>query len=240
MAITKPFRKSMAIPFALFLWGPGSPVAPHSSPNAAHDPATQLARMADQLAGDEMKENNIAGLSVTIVVNKQVAVSRAYGMADVENHVPVSTATRFRTGSIAKPITAAAAMALYQSRRLDLDAPVQEYCPAFPRKQWTITTRELLGHLAGIRHYRADQSDLYSAKHYTDVRGGFELFAGDPLLFQPGTRMLYSTYGYSVVGCVIEGASGEEFRRALNKLVPEPARMRSTRPDNVLEIICRP
>jgi CubicO group peptidase (beta-lactamase class C family) len=171
----------------------------------------------DQLAGDEMKENNIAGLSVTIVVNKQVAVSRAYGMADAENHVPVSTATRFRSGSIAKPITAAAAMALYQSGRLDLDAPVQEYCPAFPRKHWTITTRELLGHLAGIRHYRDDQSDLYSAKHYTDVRGGFELFAGDPLLFQPGTRTLYSTYGYSVVGCVIEGASGEEFRGGVER-----------------------
>ena len=40
MAITKPFRKSMAIPFILFLCGPSYPVAPHSSPNAAHDPPT--------------------------------------------------------------------------------------------------------------------------------------------------------------------------------------------------------
>ena len=119
-----------------------------------------LAQKADSLVQEEMKKQNIAGLALTIVVGKKIAVSRAYGFADLENQVPVTTATLFRTGSIAKPMTSVAAMALYQAGKLDLDAPVQKYCPAFPKKQWTITTRELLGHLSGIRHYRQDDSDF--------------------------------------------------------------------------------
>ena len=196
-----------------------------------------LAQKADSLVQDEMKRQNIAGLSLTIVVDKKIAVSRAYGLADLENQVPVSTATLFRTGSIAKPMTATAAMALYQAGKLDLDAPVQKYCPAFPQKQWTITTRELLGHLSGIRHYRQDNSDVFSTKHYAHVSDAFEMFANDPLLFQPGTKMEYTTFGYDVVGCVIEGASGEDFITALNTLVLSPGGMTSTRTDDAFAII---
>ena len=203
----------------------------------AQDPATVLAQKADSLIQDEMKKQNIAGLTLAIVVDKKIAVSRGYGFADVENQAPVTTATRFRTGSIAKPMTATAAMALYQAGKLDLDAPVQKYCPAFPTKQWTITTRELLGHLSGIRHYKEDNSDFLSTKHYAHISDAFEMFATDPLLFEPGTKMQYTTFGYDVVGCVIEGASGEDFVRALDALVLTPAGMTSTRTDDVLAII---
>jgi len=128
-------------------------------------------------------------------------------------------------------------MALYQAGRLDLDVPVQKYCPAFPKKQWTITTRELLGHLSGIRHYKQDNSDVFSTKHYAHISDAFEVFADEPLLFEPGTKMQYTTFGYDVVGCVIEGASGEDFVSALNALVLGPAGMTSTRTDDAFVII---
>lgn len=198
---------------------------------------TMLSQQADTLVKDEMKKQNIAGLTLTIVVDKKIVVSRAYGFADLENRAPATTATLFRTGSIAKPMTSTAAMALYQAGKLDLDVPVQQYCPAFPKKQWTITTRELLGHLSGIRHYKADNSDVFSTKHYTHISDAFEMFANDPLLFEPGTKMQYTTFGYDVVGCVIEGASGEDFVAELNKLVLAPASMTSTRTDDALSII---
>ncbi len=198
---------------------------------------TMLAQKADSLVQEEMKKQNIAGLTLTVVVDKKIAISRAYGLADLENQVPVSTATLFRTGSIAKPMTSTAVMALYQAGKIDLDAPVQKYCPAFPKKEWTITTRELLGHLSGIRHYKPDNSDVFSTKHYAHVSDAFEMFASDPLLFEPGTKMQYTTFGYDVVGCVIEGASGEDFVSALNALVLTPAGMTSTRTDDAFAII---
>src|SRR4029079_17081865 len=104
-----------------------------------------------------------------------------------------------RTVCIAKPISEVAAMTLVEAVKLDLDAPIQKYCPAFPQKQWTISTRQLLSHTSGIRHYKEDE--IGSTKHYEKMSDGFAIFANDPLLFQPGTKYSYSTYGYTVVGC---------------------------------------
>jgi serine beta-lactamase-like protein LACTB, mitochondrial len=203
----------------------------------AQDQSLALSRKATSLVEEEMAKQKIAGLSIAIVIDKKIVYSKAFGSADLENRVPASTTTLFRTGSIAKPLTAMAAMALYQSGKLDLDAAVQKYCPAFPQKQWTVTTRELLGHLAGVRHYKQDGSDFLNSKHYAKLTDGFELFASDPLLFEPGTNFSYSTYGYSVVGCVVEGVTGKDIGTSLHDLVFVPAGMSSTRVDVASEIV---
>lgn len=78
---------------------------------------------------------------------------------------------------------------------------------------WPISTRELLGHLGGTRHYNHDgKGDIPedSAKHFASMEESLEIFAADPLVAKPGTKFHYSTYGYTVLGCVLEGASGEK------------------------------
>jgi serine beta-lactamase-like protein LACTB, mitochondrial len=127
-------------------------------------------------------------------------------------------------------------MTLVEAAKLDLDAPVQKYCPTFPQKQWIVTTRELLAHTSGIRHYKGD-AEIESTKHYKSMSDGFTIFASDPLLFEPGTRVSYSTYGYTVLGCVIEGASGEEFFDYLREHVLAPAGMTHTFVDDVYAIV---
>lgn len=94
----------------------------------------------------EIKKQGIPGISVAVLNKRQVVFSKAYGMADVENHVPVTTRTRFRTASVAKPITATAAAILWQQGKLDLDVPVQRYCSAFPKNPG----RLLRGSCSGI------------------------------------------------------------------------------------------
>lgn len=204
---------------------------------AAQDATALLAQRASSIAQEEISKQGIAGLAISIAIDNKIAVSDAYGFADLENRIPATKSTLFRTGSIAKPITAVGAMALVQQGKLDLDAPVQNYCPAFPRKQWTVTTRQLLGHLAGVHHYKRDGSDFLSTKHYAKLTDAFEQFAEDPLEFEPGSKFLYTTYGYNVIGCVIEGASGKDFATTLNELVLRPAAMNSTRTDEVSEIV---
>src|SRR5258706_6954590 len=66
---------------------------------------------------------------------------------------------------------------------------------------------------------------------------GFAIFASDPLLFEPGTAFSYSTYGYTVVGCVIEGASGEKFADYVAAHVLKPAGMTHTFVDDLFEIV---
>jgi len=140
----------------------------------------------------------------------------------------VTRETRFRIGSVSKPITADAMALLVQDGKLDLDAPIQRYVPGFPAKRWPVTARELAGHLAGIRGYIDDAAENHSAVHYPTVTSGLAIFAQDTLLFAPGTRFSYSTYGYSLLSAALERASGEEFPTLVQQRVLDPLGMRHT------------
>jgi serine beta-lactamase-like protein LACTB len=214
----------------LFAWISGAHAQTTVSPS--------LEKQLDQIVSAAMLAQHIPAILVAIAQADRVVYSKAFGMADLENSVPATTETLIRTGSMAKPISAVAAMTLVEADKLNLDAPVQTYCAPFPPKQWPITTRELLGHTSGIRYYRpAEVSEGDSTHHYKWMADGFAIFASDPLLFQPGTAFNYSTYGYTVVGCVIEGAAGARFQDYVGEHVLKPAGMTHTFVDDVFEIV---
>jgi CubicO group peptidase (beta-lactamase class C family) len=183
------------------------------------------------------------GMLQSLAPGAQIAVSRAgrtvwsesFGCADVELDVPVARDTRLRIGSVSKPLTAAALGLLVEEGRLDLDLPVQAYVPDFPKKAWPITTRQLAGHLAGIRHYEGDEFQIRD--HYPTVRAGLAIFENDALLFEPGTRFSYSSYGWNLLSAVVEGASGEPFLAFMEKRVFMPAGMTHTSADDPAPIV---
>jgi CubicO group peptidase (beta-lactamase class C family) len=117
-----------------------------------------------------MVENSAPSVSVAVVKHGKLAWTGAgaYGFFDLENFVPATSSTMYRLASISKPITATAVLQLVQAGKIDLDAPAQNYCPAYPPKGQTITTRELLGHLAGVRHYK-NPEEPNSTHHYTSI-----------------------------------------------------------------------
>jgi CubicO group peptidase (beta-lactamase class C family) len=189
----------------------------------------------DHLVMEAMHAQQVPAMTVAIASADRLVYSKAFGSADLENGVAATTETLIRTASIAKSITAVAAMTLVEAGKLELDAPVQKYCAPFPAKQWPITTRELLSHTSGIRHY--NEGEMENTRHFRWMADGFSLFATDPLLFPPGTAYQYSTYGYSVVGCAIEGASGTQFTEYVTEHVLKPAAMTHTFVDDVFEIV---
>jgi CubicO group peptidase (beta-lactamase class C family) len=148
-----------------------------------------------------MSANSVPGVSAAIVENGKYEWSQGYGLADLENFVPATSRTLYRLASVSKPLTATATMQLWERGKLNLDAPVQKYCMAFPQKEWPITTRQLLGHLGGIRHYRTDSQDdpeVGNTKHFDDgIAAGLKFFANDPLVAKPGTKFNYSTQGFT-------------------------------------------
>jgi len=208
---------------------------------AAHTAAAQSAAPAapdaqlERIVNEAMRAQQIPAVTVAVMKADRIVYSRGFGTADLENSVPATPETLIRTGSIAKPITAVAAMTLVEAGKLDLDAPVQSYCAPFPPKQWPITTRELLSHTSGIRHYLAGEPE--HTTHYQWMADGFALFANEPLLFRPGTAYSYSTYGYTVAGCAIEGASGARFQDYVAEHVLRPAGMTHTFVDSAFEIV---
>ncbi len=202
-------------------------------------PAEKRLRI-ERAASEFMAQNSVPGISVAVVQDGELVWSSGFGMADLENFVPATASTLFRLGSISKPITATAILQLSERGKLDLDAEVQKYCPAFPKKEWPITTRELLGHLGGIRHYNPDgKGDIPddSAKHFSSMEESLKIFAGDPLIEKPGTKFHYSTYGYTVLGCVLEGASSQKYVDFVKESVFTPAGMAETQADNYFEIV---
>jgi len=171
----------------------------------------------------------IPGLAVAVGVEGRLVWSQAFGFADRERLLPATRTTRFRIGSVSKPLTAAAVALLHEKRLLDLDAPIQRYVPSFPGKEFPITTRLLAGHLAGIRHYRGEEFRI--RRHYATVLEGLEIFRDDPLLHPPGTRFAYSSYGWNLIAAAVEGASGEEFLSHMDRQVFGPLGMAHTEAD---------
>src|SRR5215472_3563 len=193
-------------------------------------------RKIEQVVSSEMARSTIPGLTVAIASSAGLDWSNGYGMADLENLVPATALTEIRLGSISKPITATAVMQLVERHKIDLDAPIEQYVPAFPKKQWPVTIRELLGHLGGIRHYVGD-AELDSTRHYTDLTEPLNIFKNDALLSEPGTTYSYSSYGFNLLGAAVEGASGEKFVDYLRAHVFKPAAMDHAGPDDLYAII---
>jgi CubicO group peptidase (beta-lactamase class C family) len=122
----------------------------------------------DTLITSYASEHHVPGLSVAIVQQGRVVMTQGYGLADIENKVPATADTVYRIASLSKSVTATAAMKLVEMGKIDLDAPVQKYCPAFPQKPWPTTTRELLTHQSGIRDYRNDEETV-NTRHYASI-----------------------------------------------------------------------
>jgi CubicO group peptidase (beta-lactamase class C family) len=207
-----------------------------SAQTAAAGLPAEKVKQIEALISAEMERQKIPGLSVAVVTDARVRWSNGYGLADVENNVPAKAATVYRLASVSKTITAVAVMQLAERSKIDLDAPVQKYCPAFPEKQWPVTTRQVLAHLSGIRHYKSEE-EFNSARHYESIAEGLSMFKDDPLLHEPGAKMTYTTFGYTLLGCVVEGASGAKFADYVRENVFAPAGMERTRVDSVADII---
>ena len=188
------------------------------------DPVKEAGRLARALAAGDY----LPGLSVAVAVNGEIVWAEGFGWADVDSRTPVTPLTRFRLGALSKPLTAVAAALLHDRGRLDFDAPVQRYVPAYPEKPWTVTTRLLMGDVAGVHRIRGDNNDAMPTEHCRSVDEAVAMLADDPLLFEPGTQHRYSIWGWVLVSAVVEGAAGEPFARFMVRQVFEPLAMERT------------
>jgi serine beta-lactamase-like protein LACTB len=207
----------------------------HSDPAAIRSTATDVDAGSRTAAVEEgrrlaralLVEENVPGLSVAVALDGAIVWAEGFGYADVDR-TPVSPLTRFRLGALSKPLTAVAAALLHDRGRLDLDAPVQRYVPAYPDKRWTVTMRQLMGDVAGVHRIRGDNNDAMPDRHCENLDEAVAMLADDPLLFEPGTQHRYSIWGWVLVSAAVEGAAGESFKRFMGRQVFEPLGMERT------------
>lgn len=208
---------------------PTPAAAPATPPAPASDaaPATPspfpetVQRALDEAVRAEFSRGPHAGLSVGVQWKGQ-RWEQGYGLRDLAHHLPATPRTTYRMASITKSFTAMAVLQLVREGKLDLDADIQTLVPAWSGKEWPSTVRQLLGHLGGVPH---DNPHTARNVRHVDTAGAIALFSHKPLVAEPGTQYVYSTWGYNLLGAAVERASGEGYGAYLQHHIFAPTGM---------------
>ncbi|MFY0592920.1 serine hydrolase domain-containing protein [Roseivirga sp.] len=175
-----------------------------------------------------VEEHDIIGATAGYSLDGETTWQSSYGYADKSAEVEFTNTTITRLASIAKSMTAIAVMQLVEQNKIDLDLPIQTYISDYPKHEKTqITTRHLLSHTSGVSGYK-DGREAETTKEYASLYDALSLFKNRPLLFEPGTRYSYTTYGYTILGVIIERASGMSFEDYMNQNIWQKAGMTNT------------
>jgi serine beta-lactamase-like protein LACTB len=228
--MTRFLYKIIFIPVLVFVSG----FNPFSSLLAQIHPAAVKKELSTYLK-EYQKNKMIPGVSAGVARDGEIFWMDVSGLADAENNSPVTIKTHFRIASVSKSITAVAVMQLVEKGKIKLDADARTYIPYFPRKKWKFTVRQLLNHTAGIRNYYKGEFD--DKNHYATLKDAVGIVSKDSLDYQPGTKYLYTTLGYNLLGSIIENVSGQSFDNYLSKNIFEPAEMSSTSLDYQVRVV---
>ena len=201
------------------------------------DPARRWAEAVArgrQIMRADLTEQNLPGLSVAVGVDGAIAWAEGFGWADLEDQVPVTPETRFRTGEVSKALASAGVGLLLEKNQLKLDEDIHTYVPDYPKKEWPVTLGQLMAHVGGLRDDAGDEAWLSPCERTLE---GLQLFADQALLFEPGTRYQASSYSWILVSAAAEAAAQEPFFRFMRARVFAPLGMEDTRPDSAKEQI---
>lgn len=168
------------------------------------------------------------GLSVSVGVGREMVWSEGLGYADIAERIRVTPSTRFRIYSLSKPLTASVAASLWEEGALDLDAGIDKYLGSLPDYYVNVTARQLIGHIAGVRHYRDGEWMSFSSSGCSSPSEALDAFINDPLISDPGESYEYSSFGYVLLSAVIDSAWGGGFQECVRETILKPAWMHNT------------
>ncbi|MDB4292439.1 beta-lactamase family protein [Maribacter sp.] len=192
--------------------------------NDTKTPAEKSHDLLQELVVKHKAMGAVAGISQ----GDSILWQSASGHMDFRNAIKANTAMRIRIASIAKPMTAIAVMQLFENGLIDLDEPIQTYINEFPRlENKSITIRQLLDHSSGIKGY-ASVKEAETDKNYATLTEAMNVFKDRGISGQPGEAYQYTTYGYVVLGVVIERVSGLSFEAYMKKNIWKKTGMNAT------------
>jgi CubicO group peptidase (beta-lactamase class C family) len=212
-----------------------------AEPESVGMSAAPLAALAADMRA--IVDRNERAAVVTLVARRgKIVHLQAYGMADREAGRPVTPDTIFRMCSMTRPITAAAAMLLYEAGKIKIDEPVSRHLPMFATgralvkpgspetepARMPITVKQVLTHTTGYG-YAGDfpdaigitQDEILEAPSLMEA---MTRLAGYPTLHQPGERWRYG-FSTDILGAVVQSAAGEPYEDFVSKRIFEPLGM---------------
>jgi CubicO group peptidase (beta-lactamase class C family) len=196
----------------------------------------------DDFIEAKMSEGRMPGLSVAIIKDGRIARVNGYGWADISKRIPVTPDTIFLMASVSKTFTGTALMQLYEKGQLNLDEDINRYLPFQVRnpkfKTKSITTRQLLSHVSGVRDRYAVYDRVYANGDTAIPLGDFlkDYFVPGRRFyrlanfynFAPATGYQYSNIGSALAGYVAERISGIDFSEYCRQNIFKPLKMNQT------------
>jgi CubicO group peptidase (beta-lactamase class C family)/tetratricopeptide (TPR) repeat protein len=223
---------------ALVLLGSGAaPAQARGKPPPAQLPTgtqtfpPEVAKALEERLREQLEGRLLAGLSVG-VAHGDLAWTAGFGFRDVGKRLRATPRTTYRMASVSKAFTAIAVLQLVEAGRISLDEDIRAWVPDFPAKPWPVTARQLLGHLGGVSHYRDLARDNRQTQRMSTAQA-LAVFKDWPLVVEPGTEYVYTSYGYNLLGAVVENASGMPFGQYLSQRVFAPAGMKHAALDDL-------
>jgi len=183
--------------------------------------------LASQLFKEAVDSPSVPGINVAVSYKSGVKWAKGFGFADLEHQVPMTIETKMRIGSVAKVITTAALMRLYEKELIDLNKDIRHYVPQWPKKHKPITLNQLTSHTSGVRHYK--KGEFLSNGDYKTTINALDIFKDDDLLFIPGSKFGYSTYAWTLVSAAMESAADNvPFKKVIREQVLTPLQLTNT------------
>jgi len=180
----------------------------------------------DDFIHGEMIKRRVPAVVVKIVQNGRDLKAAAYGFANLEHQVPVTTNSVFEIGSITKQFTAACILLLQQDGKLSVEDLIAKHLPNIPETWSNVTIRHLLSHTSGIKSYTG--LDGFALTSRLSQAQFVAAIGTRPLEFQPGESWKYSNTGYSLLGFIVENVSGKSYWSFMRERILEPLGMNST------------
>jgi CubicO group peptidase (beta-lactamase class C family) len=187
-------------------------------------PAQQLTAKFDEYIASEVKGGRFSG-AILIAQDGKVLLSKAYGLANVENDVPNTLQTRFRIGSLTKQFTALAVLILQERQKLNVQDPICKYIQPCPETWQPITIHHLLTHTSGLPNYMYTVNLTEEERAYSPLTRDIERLRKGSLEFAAGTKFSYCNSGYVLLGHIIEKVSGASYGDFVRDNIFQPLNM---------------
>ena len=167
------------------------------------------------------------GAAVMIIQDGKVIFQKGYGMANLEENIPVTPKSDFRLASVTKEFTSMCILQLIERGQLTLETTLTDIFPEFPDYGKTITVKNILNHTSGLQDYEElipeGMTRQLKDKDVLDIMEGV-----DSAYFAVGEKHQYSNTGYAILTQILEKITGEPFRDYLKKNIFDPLHMDST------------
>ena len=181
------------------------------------------------------QHGDIPGITIAIAKDDKKIFAKSYGFANIEEKEELTTDHLFRIASHSKTFTATALLQLQEKGKLRIDDKASDYLEWLKEhrdNRWhEVTIRQLLSHSGGVIRDGLDANYWQLKRPFPSAaRLKQEILEAD-LVYDNNKKFKYSNFGYSLLGQIIEGVSGQTYAEYVNKHIIEPLELENTGPE---------